>query len=183
MFFRRKNFNKPFDSASAIVLLSGTPMARRSKYFALFLLTFLLCWSALAMPRPHHRINPRDQIVILEQEWRQAQLSDDIPAMEKLLSEDYVGITVSGQVVTRAQQLDRMRQRQLVVTRFETSDMKIKLIAGGKVAIVNASAQVEGNADTRRIDGNFRYTRVYQRLPSGAWKITSFEATRIPKEK
>lgn len=158
-------------------------MARRSKYFVAFLLTAFLCWSAFAIPRPHRRANPRDQIVALEQEWRQAQLGNDMTAMEKLLSEDYVGITVSGQVVTRAQQIDRMRQRQLMITRFEVSDMKIKLIAGGKVAIVNAMAQVEGTADTRRIDGSFRYTRVYQRRPSGAWKITSFEATRIPKEK
>jgi hypothetical protein len=25
----------------------------------------------------------------------------------------------------------------------------------------------------------YRYTRVYSRLPSGTWKITNFEATRV----
>ena len=36
--------------------------------------------------------------------------------------------------------------------------------------------------------GTYRYTRVYSRLPSGTWKITNFEATRVgpappPREK
>lgn len=135
-----------------------------------------------AIPRPHRGGNSRAQIVSLEDQWRQAQLSGDIPSMEKLLSDNYIGITVSGQVVTKAQQLDRMRSRSLVITRFEMSDTKIKLIGNGHVAIVNSLAQVEGTADTRAINGSFRYTRVYQRLPSGAWKITSFEATRVPQD-
>ena len=117
----------------------------------------------------------------LERQWRQAQLAGDVQGMEKLLSDNFIGITVTGKVVTKVQQLDRMRQRQLVITRFEASDVKVKLLGGGKVAIVNALAQVEGQADARRVDGSFRYTRIYQRLPSGLWKITNFEATRVSK--
>lgn len=133
-----------------------------------------------AMPRPHRPgAQARDQILALEQQWRQAQLAEDISGMEKLLSDNYIGITVSGQVVTKSQQLDRMRNRQVSITRFEMSDTKIKLIANGQVAIVNSLAEVEGVADQRPINGSFRYTRVYQRVGGGLWKITSFEATRV----
>jgi ketosteroid isomerase-like protein len=148
-----------------------------------FLLITAVALPVLAMPRPHRPGGQaRDQILALEMQWREAQLADDIPGMEKLLAENYIGITVSGQVVTKAQQLDRMRSRELAITKFEMSDTKIKLIANGQVAIVNSLARVEGSADQRPISGSFRYTRVYQKLPSGVWRITSFEATRIPIE-
>ena len=155
-------------------------MPRSSRSLLALLLFALAVLPAFAIPRPHmHRGNERDQIVTLEQQWRAAQLASDIPAMEKLLSENYIGITVTGKIVTKAQQLDRMRERQLVITRFEASDVKVKVLGGGKVAVVNAIAQVEGESDKRRIDGAFRYTRIYQLLPNGIWKITNFEATRV----
>jgi ketosteroid isomerase-like protein len=56
--------------------------------------------------------------------------------------------------------------------------MQVKLV--GSIAIVTSRAEVEGINDGTPVKGTFRYTRVYQRLPSGVWKITSFEATHVP---
>jgi ketosteroid isomerase-like protein len=150
------------------------------RFSALLLVAALAVVPLHAIPRPHRGGNARDQILALEQQWRQAQLAVDVAGMEKLLSENYIGITVSGQVVTKSQQLDRMRSQELQITRFEMSDTKIKLIGNGQVAIVNSLAQVEGKAEGRSINGSFRYTRVYQKVSGGLWKITSFEATRVP---
>ena len=107
----------------------------------------------------------------------------DVATMDRMLSEDFIGISMSGQVNTKAQQLERVRTRKLVITKVELSDMKVKLV--GSVAIVTSRAEVEGTNEGVSVKGMYRYTRVYQRLPSGEWKITSFEATRIrrhPKE-
>ena len=38
---------------------------------------------------------------------------------------------------------------------------------------------IEGTADGQPLLGNFRSTRVYQRLSNGLWQLTNFEATRI----
>lgn len=156
------------------------PRQTRRTLAFLLLAAFAATLPLYGIVRPHRGGDARKQVLDMEQQWRQAQLNDDIPAMEKLLSDNYIGITISGQVVTKAQQLDRMRRRQVVVTRFEATDTSIKFLAHGRVAIVNALAQVEGTSDTRAINGSFRYTRVYQRMPSGSWKITNFEATRVP---
>jgi hypothetical protein len=48
---------------------------------------------------------------------------------------------------------------------------------GPIVAVVTSRAEVKGMSDGVPLSGTFRYTRVYQRSPSGAWKITSFEVT------
>jgi ketosteroid isomerase-like protein len=117
----------------------------------------------------------REQIVALEQQWQQAMLADDIPTMDKLLSDDYLGITATGEVLTKTQQLDRMGDRKFVITKLETSDRKIKLV--GNIAIVTCLAQIQGSSDDEPLDGAFRYTRVYQRMPGGLWKVTSFEVT------
>jgi ketosteroid isomerase-like protein len=137
-------------------------------------------WTLSAHADPPHRKwkeTYRKQVEQLEETWRLAQVNDDAAAMDKLLSEDYVGITMSGQVVTKMQQLDRMRNRQLLLSKMELSDVKVKLI--GTTAIVQGLADVDGTNDGEPMHGTFRYTRVYLRLPSGMWKITNFEATRV----
>jgi ketosteroid isomerase-like protein len=145
--------------------------------------TLLLAVIATAMPSPaltqHHlsKRDTRDAIDAMEQQWRAAELSGDAAAMDKLLSDDYLGITGNGQVVTKLQQLDHMRTRTLAINKLDISDVKIKRL--GSVAIVTSMAQIDGTADGQPLRGDFRSTRVYQRVAGGAWKLTNFEATRI----
>ena len=117
----------------------------------------------------------RAQIVTLEHEWQKAALANDLPAMDKLLSDDYLGITATGEVLTKTQQLDRMRDRKFLLTKLEISDTRIKLV--GNVAIVTCLAQVEGSSADDHLHGAYRYTRVYQRISGSVWKVTSFEVT------
>jgi ketosteroid isomerase-like protein len=137
----------------------------------------LLC--GLALHGPHHpQKMAKQQIEELEQQWRTATLNSDIAAMDSLLSEDYVGISWTGQVNTKAMQLDRVRTKTFSIVKLDLLDSRVKVV--GNVAIVTSLAQLEGSNDNVPFRGMFRYTRVYQRVPSGAWKITNFEATRIP---
>jgi ketosteroid isomerase-like protein len=122
----------------------------------------------------------RDQIETLETQWKKAVLANDTETMDHLLSDDYLGITANGQVVTKPQQLDRMRTRNFAISMLQVSDVKIKLISQ-HAAIVTSLAEVDGTNDGRPLHGSFRYTRVYQRIPNDGWKITSFEATRVPR--
>ena len=116
----------------------------------------------------------------MESEWRQAQLSEDIPEMDQLLSDDFLGITAGGQVVTKSQQLDRMRSRQIAISKLDMADTKIKI--SGNLAVVTSLARLDGTSNGTPLHGFFRYTRVYQRLPASGWKITNFEATRVPSD-
>lgn len=121
----------------------------------------------------------RDQIETLETQWKQAVLANDCETMDHLLSDDYLGISANGQVVTKPQQLERMRTHNFAISSLDVSDVKIKLISQ-HAAIVTSLAHVEGTNDGRPLHGSFRYTRVYQRIPNDGWKITNFEATRVP---
>ncbi len=143
-----------------------------------FLLAGVFPYALAQHPRHHDREHKRDersQIIALEKEWQKAALADDIPAMDNLLSDDYLGINASGEVLTKTQQLDHMRDGKFMLTKLDVSDTRIKLV--GKIAIVTCLAQVEGQSDGEPLHGAYRYTRVYQRLPNGNWKVTSFEVT------
>jgi ketosteroid isomerase-like protein len=133
-----------------------------------------------AHPPHEHKHAERDQIEALENQFQAAQRSGDIATMDKLLSDDYLGINPNGVVVTKAQQLEHMQARKLVINTLETSDQKIKLI--GPIAIVTCLTEIDAMSDGVPIHGKFRYTRVYQHLPDGNWKITSFEATRLARQ-
>jgi ketosteroid isomerase-like protein len=177
-----------FDAPAASGLLSGTPMwngpsrGRLTKVqpvVALAATALLLCVPSGGLAQRHHKHETHVQIEDLEHQWQQAALSDDVAAMDKLLSEDYLGITANGELQTKTQLLDRMRNRKFVISSMDVTDMKIKRV--GAIAIVTSLAQVEGEANGEPVSGSYRYTRVYQHLPSGAWRVTSFEATRIPR--
>ena len=162
-------------------------MAQRIQHFGTFRLgVFFLVIVAVAAfslpaqgdgPHPKRHDEYKHQVEQLEEVWRTAQMNADVDAMDKLLSDDYIGITMSGEVVTKMQQLDRMRNRTLVLTKMSLDDVKVKLI--GSTAVVTSRAEVQGTDGGTPMHGNFRYTRVYTRLPSGSWKITNFEATRV----
>lgn len=147
-------------------------------------LVFGLAALTVSMPVAHaigiHHGEKRDakhQVEDLEEQWRNAVLTRDVSTMDRLLSEDYVGISMTGMVNTKAQQLTRLQNRTVSLTRMDLSDVKVKLV--GPVAIVTSLATIEGTNDGTSVSGVYRYTRVYQRNTAGAWKITNFEATRI----
>jgi ketosteroid isomerase-like protein len=134
---------------------------------------------ALPCPAEHHERKKveRTEILKLEEKWRAAQLAEDISAMDRLLSDQYLGITAAGQVVTKLQQLERMRTRRLDIRQMTLSDTKIKI--SGRLAVVTSLAEIDGMADGAPLKGAFRYTRVYQRDAGEGWKITNFEATHV----
>jgi ketosteroid isomerase-like protein len=151
---------------------------------ALLLLAVFCCTlpASADSPQPHkeHKRDYKREIQALEEQWRLAQVAGDVPAMERLLAPDYLGISMTGQVTDRAQQLERLRNRHLVLTKIIISDQKIKLL--GAVAIVTCLAQIEGTNDGTPLTGMYRYTRIYRRYPDGTWKVTNFEVTRTRDE-
>lgn len=169
----------------------GTPVetarslsrAARSIRVALLVGVVVLSVAGIGHAQHAHKEHKRDykrEIETVEQQWRAAQLAGDVATMDKLLAEDYFGISNNGQLNNKTQQLERLQKRTLVLTKIDVSDVKIKLL--GRVGIVTSLAHLEGTNDDRPLQGLFRYTRIYKRYPDGSWKITNFEVTRVPNK-
>ena len=123
-----------------------------------------------------HRDNAHKEIEALELDWRQAQLTNNINEVERLLADDYLGISANGTLETKADELTRRRSGSMHITQLELSDIKVRIY--GDTAVVTSKAELAGKNGDRDIGGRYRYTRVYSNK-DGQWRIVSFEASRI----
>jgi ketosteroid isomerase-like protein len=123
-----------------------------------------------------HRDNAHKEIEGLELDWRQAQLTNNISVVDRLLADDYLGISANGTLETKADELSRRRSGSLHISQLDLSDIKVRIY--GDTAVVTSKADLVGKNGDRDISGRFRYTRVYSNR-AGQWRIVSFEASRI----
>ncbi len=132
---------------------------------------------ALVMPFTRHESgNQHKEIEGLEQDWRQALLSSNIPALDHLLADDYLGVTANGTLETKADLLAMRRSGTMRFSELTLSDLKVRVY--GDTAVVTSRAELSGTNGGTDISGHYRYTRVYNRR-QGQWRIVSFEASRI----
>jgi ketosteroid isomerase-like protein len=141
-------------------------------------LILVLCAPVLfaGMPRSQKHEN-RHEIDQLEDAWRAAVLKGDIVAMDALLADDYMAITPTGTLQSKEQTLAILRSGAARFESLDFSDRKVRFY--GTTAVVTSRAEVSGSTAEADFSGSYRYTRVYVRNERGAWKIVSFEASRI----
>jgi ketosteroid isomerase-like protein len=128
------------------------------------------------MPRGEKH-ESRREIDQLEEKWRKAVLTGDVAAMDRLLADEYIGISARGTLQSKEDTLARMRGGQRHITALDLSDSKVRFY--GATALVTSFAHVTGVNSEGEAFGDFRYTHVYARNAQGVWKIVSFEASRI----
>jgi ketosteroid isomerase-like protein len=143
----------------------------------LTLVVILLCAaSCQARAVFPHRDSAHKEIEALEMDWRQAQLTNNVSAVDRLLADDYLGISANGTLETKADELTRRRAGSLHITQLDLSDIKVRIY--GDTAVVTSRADVVGRNGDRDVSGRYRYTRVYSNR-DGQWRIVSFEASRV----
>ena len=140
------------------------------------LLSLIVAVSSLASPRAQNHAY-RHEIEQMEDQWRTAMLSHNSAAMEKLLADDFTGITAVGAIQTRDQIISSLNSGALQISGLAISERKVRVY--GSTAVVTSVAEVTGTNANSEITGRYRYTRVYVRNVQGEWRIVSFEASRI----
>jgi ketosteroid isomerase-like protein len=143
---------------------------------------FLLISAALLLPAAaqHKQKKTYKQVIAqLEAQYIKAVSTNDVATVERMLADDYIGISAQGMVATKQQTVDRIKNRQMVVSKLDVLDQKIYIHAN--TAIVTSEVEIDAvnNATTppTPVHSQFRYTRVYLRFASGTWRIVNFEST------
>ena len=139
------------------------------------LLVLASCHPVWALPH-REKGEIHKEIETLEEQWRLATVTNNIGEMNRLLADDYVGITSNGTVENKQQALAQRSAGTIRVSRLEITDTHVRVY--GDTAVVTSQARIEGSNGTSDIGGQYRYTRVYNRR-MGQWKIVSFEASRM----
>jgi ketosteroid isomerase-like protein len=159
-------------------------MLRRSSIPSLRALLLLLLCAAFVLPgiaQHGKKKTYKQEIAGLEDEWFKAQRTNDAATIDKLLSDDYIGISAQGMVSTKAQALTRIQTRQIIINQLDVHDQKIAI--HGDTAVVTSQVEVDTTNNATQppthVHNKLRYTRVYLHYPSGTWRIVNFESTHI----
>lgn len=116
------------------------------------------------------------QIMEIERERREAALRNDVPYLEHIMGDDFVGIGSWGNVYDKATHIKARESGSLKLKSIDPLDLKVRVY--GITAIVTGTVNVEGSWKTRHFGGTFRFTRVYVRK-RGSWKIVSSQLTKV----
>jgi hypothetical protein len=86
--------------------------------------------------------DPKQQVIDLERQAREATLKRDPEFSERTLSDDYVAITPLGQVINKSDTINARRSGQLRYDSIDVTEMVVRLY--GNTAVVTARAEVRG---------------------------------------
>ena len=112
--------------------------------------------------------NLEAEIVAREDAMLEAITTNDVALLDDLLHDDLLFNGPDGQTGTKAQDLANYRSGGIRLRRAEASDRLIRAI--GDDAVVAVTVTLEGSYLGVRVDGRYRYLRVWQRA-GGKWRV------------
>ena len=112
--------------------------------------------------------NLESEIVAREDALLRAITTNDVALLDDLLHDDLLFNGPDGQTGTKAQDLANYRSGGIQFRRAEASDRLIRAI--GDDAVVAVTVTLEGSYLGVRVDGRYRYLRVWQRT-GDKWRV------------
>ena len=141
--------------------------------------TLLVSFAASATPAA----TPDETFAVLERAWSAAYHKHDLPAIERLLAEEFVGIDGRGVTSTRRDELEEAKARApdapppaMEVVAEEISDVRARIYGQMAVATALNTATVRTQEGTSTV--RYRRTTVWVRR-AGRWQCVHFHASRI----
>ena len=117
-----------------------------------------------------------DSLRAAETALREAQLSGDVAALDRLVDDALVFTGPDGAVYGKADDLDAHRNGWVRITRLEPSEERVQRF--GQVAVVSVRMEMAGTFKGAPFVGPFRYTRVWCERPGG-WRVVAGHVSAV----
>jgi hypothetical protein len=116
------------------------------------------------------------QVIAHEEKLLEAMKTSNVELLEELLHDDLLFDTPDGKTATKTIDLDNYRSGNIHLRVIEASDRILNTI--GDNTIVAVTVRIEGSYLGQKINGKFRYLRVWK-LCGDVWKIIAGSAIAI----
>jgi ketosteroid isomerase-like protein len=113
------------------------------------------------------------EVKTLDTRFQAATKANDVAAIDAALPEDYILITGSGRVVTKADLVRDARERTTIYELQDPSQQTVRL--WGDTAVITALLRIKGVRDGTPIDFSVWYSDTYVRTPKG-WRYVLGQA-------
>jgi len=130
--------------------------------------------SAGAAPLPVPQSADSAELLRLESVWNNAHLRGDTVALSNLWAEDLVVTVPEMPVMTKADLLQFWRSGRSIITKYETSELRVRVY--GDAAVVTGRLRRERNFNGRLLPDDWRFTKVYVRR-GNRWQVVAYQAS------
>jgi hypothetical protein len=118
-----------------------------------------------------------DEILACESELREAQLTSDVPLLDRLLDDVLIFTAIDGTLASKADDLALHRSGRLRITRMDP--LERRLLHLGPTSVVNVRMNAEAVMDGVPVAAILRYTRVWHKRPEG-WRLVAGHMSTVP---
>jgi hypothetical protein len=113
-----------------------------------------------------------DEIMKIEDQWVQSRATKDPTVTRDLLTDDYLGANVTGQALTKQQQIDGIMAGTLFSGKAEQTDRKVRIYGDTAVSTGVVTGVIGGD--------KVRYIRVFVKR-NNKWRLVAAQGTRIER--
>ena len=121
----------------------------------------------------------QQEVLQFERDACKAFLDADVPALERVLTPDFTLTLSSGQVSTRADEINELQSKKVHYDVFENYDMLARLY-GKDMAVVLGKTRVKGTAEGKPFDRVVQFTDTLVKR-DGHWQLAAGHVSRIDK--
>lgn len=123
--------------------------------------------------------NVHEEILACEAQLRQAQLTADVAALDRLLDDALVFTTIEGNIAGKSDDLSMHRSGQLRITKMDPADTRVLHLGDTSVVSVRMDAQAVVNGVP--VAATLRYTRIWHKRPGG-WRLVTGHMSMVPPD-
>lgn len=121
----------------------------------------------------------QQEVIQFERDACKAFLDADLAALERVLTRDFTLTLSSGEVSTRADEINELQTGKIHYDVFENYDMLARLY-GNDTAVVLGKTRVKGTADGTPFDRVVQFTDTLIKR-DGRWQLAAGHVSRIEK--
>lgn len=114
-----------------------------------------------------------EQILQCEKKLTEAMKTNDTKALDELLYDNLVFIIPTGQIITKAMDMENYRLGRMTISEIVADDPIINTI--NDISTVTVTMLLKGKYDSQTIDGKYKYLRVWK-LFDNSWKVITGSA-------
>jgi ketosteroid isomerase-like protein len=111
--------------------------------------------------------------------WNELRMKPDVPALERLLVDDWLLTHSDGRVQGKREYLEELRTRTRANSSIANEDVAVRVY--GSTGVVTGTSVQSGVSNGQPFGGKFRFTRVW--VWDGTWRMASSHSSRIVEAK
>ena len=115
-----------------------------------------------------------NEILEAEERLRQAMLGSNVDALDELLAPELIFTNHLGQVLGKRDDLTAHESGVVEIDELTPSERRVQL--HGDTAVVSVRVHLVGRYAGTPAEGDFRFTRIWAKSASGAWRVVAGHA-------